>query len=651
MIGRIRGSIMAAALAGLAALAPPAAQAQAPAQPLPAATPQAQPAAPPQPKSLSTNLGRDFTQVKSMWPNPIAPYTRAPIPPPQFVNSPGLQQRIQGGRLMITLQDAIELALENNTDILIQRYFPSFADLDLIRTAAGANARGVGNTNTPGFFGNVPNTGSFDPAIASTVTFDSRRSPVNNPLIAGTGTGATTGTTAQQFQHNTITNVQYIQAFPSGTTIVAAMNTNRASTTSSQQFFSPSVQTVGSFSITQQLLNGWGVALNRRAIRVARITRQASDYGFAQSVITDITNVQNLYWELVFARGDVEVNRRSVELAQRLYDDNQQQVQIGTLAPLELVRAEAQLATAQQNLINAQTRQLQQQNALMNAIVKDFVDPALTNLEVVPVDMVENPPVIEDLPLASAVQEAMEKRPDVLQSKLNLTAHQINLETVRSALLPTVTFQGFVSGTGLAGNTNPLRTPTPGSTPIKSGFPTALDTVFQGTFPEYQAQFTLNIPLRNRPAQADVARALLVQQQDQARLLQLQNTVAVDVQNSQIALRQSRTAVEAAVKTRQLQEQALQAEQTRFQLGASTIFLVVQAQRDLSTAASAEVRAQVNLAQARANFERAVGRTLEVNRIEITDAKSGVSPTFAQIPGTKLTGELMGERRQAPAAR
>jgi outer membrane protein TolC len=220
-------------------------------------------------------------------------------------------------------------------------------------------------------------------------------------------------------------------------------------------------------------------------------------------------------------------------------------------------------------------------------------------------------------------------------TKLNLTAHDVNLETVRSALLPTLSVNGFISGTGLSGNTR--RTPI-----IESGFPSAFDTVFQGDFPEYQAQFTLNIPLRNRPAQADVARALLVQQQDQARLLQLQNTVAVDVQNSQIALKQARTAVEAAVKTRVLQEQALAAEQTRFQLGASTIFLVVQAQRDLSTAASAEVRAQVNLMEADASFQRAMGRTLEVNRIEITDAKSsGTSPTYAQIPGTSVTGQLI----------
>ncbi len=478
-----------------------------------------------------------------MWPNPIAPYTWAPIPAPQFLNSPRLQQRIQDGKLTLTLQDAIELALDNNTDLLIQRYYPSIADLDLIRTAAGANGRGVGNVNVPGVFGNNPGTGSFDPAINTTVTFDSRHSPVNNPLTAGTGTSSTA--LSEQFTHNTNANVQYVQAFPTGTSIAAGLNTVRASTTSQAQFFSPSVQTVGSFAITQQLLNGWGFALNNRAIRIARIARKGSDLAFAQSVLTDITGVQNFYWELVFARGDVEVQRRSVELAQRLYDDNQRQVEIGTLAPLELVRAEAQLAAAQQTLINAQTRLLQQQNSLMNVIAKDLMDPTLANIEVIPVDSAQvAPPVVENLPLPDAIQEAMTKRPDVQLSKLNLTAHDVNLETVRSALLPTLTFNGFVSGTGLAGNTR-NRTPN-----VESGFPHALDMVFGGAFPEYQAQFTLNIPLRNRPAQADVARALLVQQQDQARLLQLQNTVAVDVQNSQIALRQARTAVEAAVKTR-----------------------------------------------------------------------------------------------------
>jgi outer membrane protein TolC len=639
--------LMAAVLASAASLSLHA-QAQAPGQPAatpgtqPAATPQVQPAtppAPPQPKSVTTNLGRDFTRMKPMWPNPISPYTWTPIPATQFLNSPSVAQRIQNGKLMLTLQDAIELALENNTDILIQRYYPSIADLDLIRTAAGANGRGVGNVNVPGVFGNNPGTGSFDPALNASVTFDSRHAPVNNPLTAGTGTSSTA--LSSQFTHNTNTNVSYVQAFPTGTAFTAAMNTTRASTTSTAQFFSPSVQTVGSLSVTQQLLNGWGLALNRRAIRIARIARKGSDLAFSQSVLTDVTNVQSFYWELVFARGDVEVQRRSVELAQRLYDDNQRQVQIGTLAPLDLVRADAQLATAQQNLINSQTRLLQQQNSLLNVIVKDLVDPTLANLEVIPVDSaVIPPPVVENVALTDAVQEAMTKRPDVQLAKLNLTAHDVNLETVRSALLPTLSVNAFISGTGLAGNTR-NRTPN-----VVSGFPTAWSTVFQGDFPEYQAQFTLNIPLRNRPAQADVARGLLVQQQDQARLLQLQNTVAVDVQNTQIALRQARTAVDAAVKTRVLQEQALQAEQTKLTLGASTIFNVVQAQRDLSTAASAEVRAQVNLMEANASFERALGRTLEANRIDISDAKSTASgPSYAQIPGTSVTGQLIDRNK------
>ena len=404
MMGNTRGVTITLAIATLALAASLSTHAQAQAPDQPAAAPQTQPAnppAPPQPKTITTNLGRDFARVKPMWPNPIAPYTWAPIPAPQFLNSPRLQQRIQDGKLTLTLQDAIELALDNNTDLLIQRYYPSIADLDLIRTAAGANGRGVGNVNVPGVFGNNPGTGSFDPAINTTVTFDSRHSPVNNPLTAGTGTSSTA--LSEQFTHNTNANVQYVQAFPTGTSIAAGLNTVRASTTSQAQFFSPSVQTVGSFAITQQLLNGWGFALNNRAIRIARIARKGSDLAFAQSVLTDITSVQNFYWELVFARGDVEVQRRSVELAQRLYDDNQRQVEIGTLAPLELVRAEAQLATAQQNLINAQTRLLQQQNSLMNVIAKDLMDPTLANIEVIPVDSAQvAPPVVENLPLPDA---------------------------------------------------------------------------------------------------------------------------------------------------------------------------------------------------------------------------------------------------------
>jgi outer membrane protein TolC len=242
--------------------------------------------------------------------------------------------------------------------------------------------------------------------------------------------------------------------------------------------------------------------------------------------------------------------------------------------------------------------------------------------------------MIEVLPLNDAVQEAIEKRPDVQQNRLRLCAHDINIRAVRNALLPTTTLTGTVTSTGLAGNT---RTGT-----VVSGFGDAASTALSGDFPIYEASLTFNLPFRNRAAQADYARALLLERQEQASLQQLQNTVAVDVQNTQIALRQSRAAVSAAQKTRELQEQALSAEQTRFQLGASTIFLVVQAQRDLSTAASAEVRALTNLVKARVDLERAMGRTLEANQIDVVE-ELGIVRCHTELTGNGLNGTLIGQ--------
>ena len=398
---------------------------------------------------------------------------------------------------MISLQDAIELALENNTDILIQRYYPSIADLDLIRTAAGANGRGVGNVNVPGSLRKQ----SWDGQLRSGdhLHGDVRQPALSREQPADRRHGNNLDGAVRLSLRTTPTpTCSTSRRFRRGTSIAAALNTIRASTTSQAQFFSPSVQTVGSFAITQQLLNGWGFALNKRAIRIARIARKGSDLAFAQSVLTDITSVENFYWELVFARGDVEVQRRSVELAQRLYDDNQRQVQIGTLAPLEIVRAEAQLATAQQNLINAQTRQMQQQNSLMNVIVKDLVDPTLVNIEV---DSGGHragaPPVVENLPLTDAIQEAMTKRPDVQLSKLNLTAHDINLETVRSALLPTVTVQRLRERHGTC------RKYAQGRPSLRAASRSALDTVFAGDFPgipgAIYAEHSLCATVRRRP--------------------------------------------------------------------------------------------------------------------------------------------------------
>ena len=451
--------------------------------------------------------------------------------------------------------------------------------------------------------------------------------------------------------------------------------------------FNPSVQSVGELSVVQPLLNGFGRFVNERYINVAIITKKVVDYAFEQSLITDITAVENDYWELVFARGNVDVQVNAVNLAQRLYDDNKRQVEVGTLAPIEIVRAEAQLATAQQNLILAQTAQRQQQSLLMSVIARNPIGPLLRDAEIIPTDTVQAPPIIENMALPDAVNEAVGKRPDVLEAKTNIDADDINLRASKNGLLPTLNLSGFVASTGLGGNSKtttttttsvvgpqtspadvatqivgpnnqpvmvlnqngvlvPIFVPTirntiTGTTITPGGLNSTYNSLFTGRSPEFEAQLSLSIPIRNRVAQADNARAVLAERQDQARLQQVVSSVAVDVQTAQITLQEDRTAVVAAQKTRALQEQTLDAEQKKLQLGASTIFLVVTDQQALSAAAAAEVRAQVNLVEALVNFERAIGRTLEAHQISIANAKTGLSPRDTLIPGTDANGEII----------
>ena len=675
MTGKLCRSMTAAVLAGVIALgpvmpgygqnsAPPAGQgaAQNPAT-------QGAQAAPGGPYQVS--VGLDYTRPQPPWRNVLLPYTPIQVPQPQLANTPRIDQLIHDGKLQISLQDAIALALENNLDIMVNRYYSWMAETDILRAKGGAAQRGVANiVSVPTAFANVPTLG-YDPIVSSTLSIDSRELPVNNPLTSGTGTG--TGTAASSSQplttHTGIVNFGYTQAFHTGTQFALTLNDTRTATSSSAVRFNPSVQSTGTLSLTQPLLNGFGFQVNERYITMALITKNAVDSAFLQTLITDITAVEDDYWELVFSRGNVDVQLRAVDLAQRLYDDNKKQVEIGTLAPIEIVRAEAQLATAQQDLINAQTIQLQQQTLLMSVITKNPTSSDLRKVEIVPTDTTSVPPAIENLSLADAVSEALAKRPDVAEAKLVISGDDVNVKATRNALLPNLTLSAFVTGVGLGGNqkattasqaqgaqiVNAAGVPIPGffepnvtqnavTGVTPGGFGDALSQLFRAQYPELEAQLALSLPIRNRVAQADSARAQLAQRQDQARLQQLANTVEVDVQNAQITFQQDRAALVAAQKTRELQEQTLDAEQKKLQLGASTIFLVVTDQQALSAAAAAEVRAAVNLVEARVNFERAMGRTLEANRITVANAKSGVLPKDTLIPGTAQTGELIGQK-------
>ena len=625
---------------------------------------QAKPATAIVPVSLGT-AKYNYTRAPKPFPNLFAPYSPIKIPAPVLTNSPRIDQLIHEGKIELSMQEAVELALENSLDIVVQRYNRWFADAGILK----ANARGFGGT-TPGavFGGSSANNPllNFDPVVTTVLTLDDRKSPINNPLTSGTGTGISS--LAALATHTSIFNVQYAQGFATGTTFFTAWDNTRNSASLSANLFNPSVQTTIFAGFQQQLLNGFGRSVVTRNIRIAKNNRKIADWAFTQQAITTVTNTIAAYWELVFARENVKVQQQAVTVAEKLYNDNRKQLEIGTMAPLDVTRAESELATDRQNLIVAQTVQLQDQQTLKNAISKNPLAPNFVNVEIVPTDLPSRPEAIEAPTFEDAVKEAFAKRPELQEEALNLLNGEIDLKATRNALLPTATLTAQYSSVGLAGNQAQFTTATVAGAPVvdangnpvpgdflpatrftpngvaQAGFSDALSSAFHNNFPDYQISLNVQIPIRNRSAQADNQRAILTQRWLEAQLQQMKNAALLDVRNTYIALTQDRAQVDAASKARELQQQTFDAEQKKYQLGASTVYLVIQTQRDLINAQGTELRALANLAEAKANYERAVGRTLEVNRVTIADAKTGEAERETLIPGT-LHGQVVGTEK------
>jgi outer membrane protein len=636
-------------------------------------TPQAAPAktaTPIVPVALGS-AKHNYTRGPKVFPNLLAPYSPISIEAPGLTNSPRVDQLIHDGKLELSMQEAVELALENSMDIVVQRYNPWFADTSILKASAG----GFGFA-TPGavFGGSTSNNPllNYDPVITTTLSVDDRNVPVNNPLTSGTGTGLSS--LARLTLHTSTFNTQYSQGFQTGTTFYSFWDNTRSSSTSAANLFNPSVQSSIFVGFQQQLLNGFGRSVNTRNIRIAKNNRKIADWAFTQQAITTVTNTITAYWELVYARENVKVQEQAVTVAQKLYNDNKKQLEIGTMAPLDVTRAESELATDRQNLIVAQTVHLQNQQILKNAISKNPLAPNLINVEIIPTELPSRPEAIEAPSFEEAAKEAFAKRPELQEEALNLLNGEIDLKATRNALLPTATLTAQYGSVGLAGNA-PIRGTTTfvssgipivdangnpvsvNGTPIfapassapitgtvHTGFPDAMSSVFHNNFPDYSVSLNLQVPIRNRSAQADNQRAILFQRQLEAQLQLLKNTALLDVRNTYIALTQDRAQVDAASKARELQQQTFDAEQKKYQLGASTVYLVIQTQRDLINAQGTELRALANLVEAKANYERAVGRTLEVNRVTIADAKTGEAERETLIPGT-LHGQVVGTEK------
>lgn len=617
-------------------------------------------------------LGPDYSHGPKFFPDFTEPYREQNVPLPMLTNTPKIDQLVQDGKLMLSLDDAISIALENNLDIYVQRFTPWIAQTQLLKAKAGGIPQG--GTSQSVVLGSGP-SGSFDPVITSSINYTRVTTPVNNSLLAGTGT-ANGGIAESGFGNNEIpflintsfnANFGYTQTFHEGTTVQATFNNNRGSTTSPQDLFNPFVQSTATFTIAQPLLNGFGFLPNTRFIIEAKNSVKVAEAVLAQQVITSVTAVANAYWELVFDRENVKVQQAAVGVSQKLYEDNKKQLEIGTMAPLDVLTAESELATDTQNLILAQTTELQQETTLLNLITKNLVAPNLVNVELVPTTPIATPDVSETLPLEQAVQEAWQKRPEIEQAELNLKNAGIEVKATKNALLPTLNAFGQYSSTSLAG-VRQVTTPTgtfsadPGEpivdatgTPVAPptfvgapnavlstahvGIGEALSQLANSDFPTYSGGVNLTLPIRNRSAQADSARAQLNERQQEVQYKQLQNSIVLNVRNAQIALQQDRAQVAAAEKAQTLAAQTLDAEQKKYQLGSSTSYNVVLRSRDLTTAQGNLLRARVNLEEAAVNFNQAMGRTLEIFHIIVaSNRKIYHEPLIPGTPEPVLTG-------------
>jgi outer membrane protein len=613
-------------------------------------------------RNLELTTGRDYSKPNGWFPNFTAPYTPMHVPQPDLTNTPRIEQLISNGKLMLSLEEAISLGLENNLAIAVERYVPWLDQANLLLAQSGQNGRLA-----------------FDPTVTGTVSLEQQATPVNNPFFAGTGAlttaGAPTKTPAPAvFSHTFTVNTQYTQNFPTGTQAQVTFDNSRSTSSIPINLFNPAVQSTLTVQVTQPLLNGFGRIPNIRYILEAKNTIKVGESQFAQQVITTVTQVANDYWELVFARENVKVEQVAVAADQQLYENNKKQLEIGTMAPLDVITAQSQLATDQQALVQAQTTQLLDETTLLVAITKDPLAMQLNSIEIVPTSPIFNPEP-ENISLEDAVQEAWKKRPEIEQAELNLKNAGIEIKATKNALLPTVNLFGLYTGSGLGGiekkstSTSSVAGADLGApivdaagapvTPLEfqpllqtntalflfpGGLGDDLNRLINATYPTFEGGVNFTLPIRNRAAEAANATAQLNQREQVVQYKQTQSTIVLNVRQALITLVQDRAAITAAEQARVLQQQSYDDEVKRLQLGTSTAFTVIQKQQLLTAAEGTELRDRINLIEAELNFNQAMGRTLDVHHIIVAGAGPGSTSRVPNIPGTPDAGPLQAHQ-------
>jgi outer membrane protein TolC len=463
---------------------------------------------------------------------------------------------------------------------------------------------------------------SFDPIITGGLNIDHATFPESSTVLYGV---------QSLQQHAGVANFSYTQGFGSGTLMTLGFNNDRVTSNSGFAILSPEVDSGFRLTLRQHLLAGFGFGPNLRFIHIARNNREISDVAFRGQVIATVSQIQNIYWDLVNAYEDVKVKERSLELAEKTLSDDREQVKIGAIAPMEVMKAESEESARSQDLLLSQNGLQLQELLVKNAITRDLSDPTLASASVIPTDTMSIPEVEPVTPIQDLLSDAQAHRPELAEARMDLSNREITRKAAANALKPALDLIAWYGAYGLAGVQTPLsQYQGPPIAPVgTSGYSTAFTDLFKNNSPDYAVGLNLTIPLRNRGAQADQIRSQLEYRQAQLHLQQLQNQIGIEVRNAQFALLQNRSRVEAARKARDLAQQTFDVEQKKKALGASTSNLVLQADRDLAQAESNFVEAMSTYEKSIVELDRATGLTLSHSGIEIEEAVRG---EVQQIP-------------------
>jgi outer membrane protein TolC len=585
--------------------------------------------------------------------NPFSAYRATLVPQPNLANSPRIDALVNNGVLELSLKSAISLALENNLDIAIARYNLPIAAADVLRTQAGGSFRGV-NTgvvqNTPGggvggfgssssgagaggtsggaggagsgasglvssTLGTGTNVSSYDPSITGGFNNEHFTQPLSNIAIYGVPT----------LQQNTTNgNVTYLQAFPTGTSLSAVFENSRVTTNSPNSFLVPALNSYYHVLLQQQLLAGFGFGPNLRFLRIAKNNQKISDQAFKLQVISTVTQIANMYWDMVAAYEDEQVKSRSLDFANQTLESDRKQLSLQAIPAMDVMKAEAEVANREQDLTIAKTTLQFQELLMKNALTKNLDDPVLEAMPVRPTDQSGTLEATTQSATEDMIARALRDRIELGESDLDLDNRRISRDAARNAVLPSVVLTAFYGGTGLAGLPNPA---SDFLSTAPTSFGGAIKDAFNNSAPDYYVGVSVNIPIRNRVAKSDQYRAELETRQSELRLQQLKKQIRIEVRNAQYALEQSEARVVSARKGRDLAQKTFDITAKEQELGAGSNYQTLTAQRDLAVAESMLVAAMTAYQKAKIELDRSVGSTLEANAISIESAKTGIAPS------------------------